>query len=248
MGRALSLPISLFMSETKIEKKKKSKKVWSIIGYVACGLIFLFVAYELVIRFTNNELYLFGIRSDVVLTDSMSYKNEDPEIQEFLKGHDDQLQVGDLIYSVRITESTELNVYDKVMFIHPDTGKLTTHRIVRIFTRDGVTRYTIRADTANEASYDGAFTREMLKAKVVGQVPWVGRILQFLQSFWGTLLLVGVIIIILLYDFLSSSESSSKKKKQSEAIEAEASLSEPSIESATKEESKEERGTKNEDE
>ena len=200
-----------------VETPKKKHKIGGIISTIACILIFLFVGYELAVKFSHNSIYLFGVRSDVVLTDSMSYKNEDPEVQSFLQGRNDQLQVGDLTYSVKIDEKTELNVYDKVMFIHPDTGKMTTHRIVAIDHTYAEPRYVIRADTANAASYDGAFPRKDLTAKVVGYVPWVGHIVNFLQSFWGILLLIGTAIIVIVYNVLIDLKFFKAKDKEAKS-------------------------------
>ena len=203
------------MSEKGLRKDKKKAKAFDIITITVSLLLFLFISYEIAIKVSGNSLYLFGIRSDIVVSDSMSYKNEDEDIQSFLKGHDDQFAKGDLIYSVKIDDSTELNIYDCVMFANPDNGKLTTHRIVDIIERDGSTRYLLRADSANSSSSDGVFPRSMLIAKKVGAIPKIGYLLAFFQSFYGMAFGVGVIFILLLLDyFLGKAKKTDGKEKE----------------------------------
>ena len=198
------------------DKKKNKIKISSIILYSICGLLFLVAAYGIAIKISNNSLYLFGVRSDAVLSDSMSYKNEDPEVQEFLEGHDNQLQVGDLVYSEKVTDNSELDVYDIVIFIHQDTGKQTIHRIVDIVSGekylDHQPRYVIRADTANHESIDGIYSRQEILAKYKSKIPFLGNIVKFFNSIFGTILIVGLIIILLTYDFLASNYVNDKKK------------------------------------
>lgn len=204
------------------EKKKRSFKISNIILNAICILIFAFVAYELVIKFTNNSIYLFGVRSDVVLSDSMSYKNKEPEIQTFLEGHDDQLQVGDLVYSEKVTEKTELNVYDIVIFKNKDSDLVTIHRIVEIKDgkdyADGKIRYVIRADTANYYSTDGAYTQEEILARYKSKIPWVGHIHNFFTSIFGIILEVGIVIIILVYEFLDDKFFKNKEIEENKEV------------------------------
>ena len=192
------------MEDNKTKNKKKVKVV-NIILNAICVLIFVFAAYELILKFTNNSIYLFGVRSDVVLTNSMSYKNEDPRIQSFLEGHDDQLQRGDLVFSTKVKKDTELKVYDIVLFINKDNNKLTIHRIVEIKDGhdyiDGQPRYLIRADTANTGSHDGVYKHDEIIAKYKSKIPVVGYIHNFLTSIFGIILEVGVIVLIVLYQY-----------------------------------------------
>ncbi len=217
MEGAATAPSLAFMGEKELPKDKKKARAFDIITIVISSLLFLFIAYEIAIKISGNSLYLFGIRSDIVVSDSMSYKNEDEDVQSFLEGHDDQFSKGDVIYSVKIDENTALNIYDCVMFSNPDNGKLTTHRIVNIVERDGESRYILRADSANLSSSDGAFPRSMLIAKKVGAFPKIGYLLAFLQSFYGMAFGVGVIVILILLDYFLGKE----KKKKSEGKEDE---------------------------
>ena len=107
---------------------KRAKKVGRIIGYVLVGGLFVFVAVELIYKFTKTPFYVFNTRYDVVLTDSMSKKNE--KYEEFLKDTK-QIQAFDFVVSKRITDKTKLNVLDVVIFDNPSIGT-DMHRIVDI--------------------------------------------------------------------------------------------------------------------
>lgn len=189
--------------EVKPKKKFNFNKFFDIFCWVMSGLVMLFVIYGLTLKFTGNDIYLFGLRVDVVTSESMAYVNEDPEVQAFLEGHTDQFQKGDLLFSKKITVDTELKVYDLVMFNNIETGRLTTHRIVRIYQdTNGETKYVIRADTANHESYDGAYTRKFLVAKVEGIAAGIGHVFQFFTSIFGFILLAGLIFILFITDYL----------------------------------------------
>ena len=187
-------------------KQKKTIKPVNIILNAICILIFVFAAYELIVKFTSNSIYLFGVRSDVVLSDSMSYKNEDEDVQTFLEGHDDQIQKGDLVYSEKVTDKTVLNVYDIVVFKNRDNNLLTIHRIVEMKDGsayiDGKPRYLIRADTANMGSHDGLYSQKEIIARYKYKIPKIGYVNHFLTSIFGIILEVGIIIIIIVYQFL----------------------------------------------
>lgn len=201
---------------------KKKIRISNIILDTIAILVFVFAAYELLVKFTNNSIYLFGVRSDVVLSDSMSYVNEDPRVQSFLEGHNDQLQKGDLVYSTKVTAKTELNVYDIVVFTNKDNNKQTIHRIVQIKDgsqyADGQPRYIIRADSANFGSHDGAYTRDEIHAKFKSRTPFVGYIMNFFTSIFGIVLEVGVIVLIVLYQYFNDKYFNKKQIVNEETI------------------------------
>ena len=112
-----------------MEKTKKSRKrlIIDIVCYTLLGICFLFALIGVLLKFSGNRFNLFGYRFDVVLTDSMSSKN--PKWEDFLKGHDNQIQAFDLVVSKDVTSPKELAVYDIVLFENKQVG-LDMHRIV----------------------------------------------------------------------------------------------------------------------
>ena len=187
----------------------------------------MFAVYELIIKFTNNSIYLFGVRSDVVLSNSMSYVNkEDKKVQTFLEGHNTRLHKGDLVYSEKVTSKTELKVYDIVLFKNRDNNKITIHRIVEIKDGskyyDGQERYIIRADTASYGSNDGAYLHKEIIARYKAKIPGIGYVHHFLTSIYGVILEVGIIAIIIAYQFLDDKYFKKNKeltaKQESEEV------------------------------
>ena len=110
----------------KIEKKKIGKRVWDIVSTTLVVILFIFVAILIYMKFSGRTIYFFGYRFDVVMTDSMSEKNE--EYAEFLKGHD-QIQPMDVVISQELNDDVPLDVYDVVIYKDPTIGT-NMHRIV----------------------------------------------------------------------------------------------------------------------
>ena len=104
------------------------KKVGKILGYSLVGFVFALIAIGMGYKFAKKPFYFYNSRADVVLTDSMSAKNE--KYKDFLKDTK-QIQAFDFVVSERITKSTKLKVYDVVIFDNPDIG-IDMHRIVDI--------------------------------------------------------------------------------------------------------------------
>ena len=113
----------------KLQKFFSHRKIVSkILGYSLVGFVFALIAIGMFYKFAKKPFYFYNTRADVVLTDSMSTKNE--KYQEFLKGTK-QIQAFDFVLSERITDKTKLKVYDVVVFDNPDIG-IDMHRIVDI--------------------------------------------------------------------------------------------------------------------
>ena len=109
----------------------KIKRIRVILGTISF-YIFLagFVAISIiasVYKNQGNSFYFFNNRFDVVLSGSMSIKNA--KHLDFLEGHDDQIQINDLVISSKIDNETKLEVYDIVIFHSKDFGN-NMHRIV----------------------------------------------------------------------------------------------------------------------
>ena len=109
---------------------KKKKLVVNIVFYAVIALIYGFAAFLLITKFNKGTVYLFNTRFDVVLTDSMSEKNE--AHLDFLEGTE-QIQAFDVVKSEKINDKTEIKEKDVVLFTNPDMNDATVmHRVVRV--------------------------------------------------------------------------------------------------------------------
>ncbi len=109
----------------------KTKKIVSnIFFYLALAIIYGIAIFAIITKFTGGSLFIGNTRADVVLTDSMSEKNENH--LDFLEGTT-QIQRFDIVVSQKIDDNTELNVKDCVLFKNPNMGnKTVVHRIINI--------------------------------------------------------------------------------------------------------------------
>ena len=114
----------------KLEKITKIKKLLQNIEFfLFAGLIFFVIGIGVVNKITSNRFYFFGNRFDVVLTDSMSSKNENH--LDFLEGYDNQIQKFDFVVSEKITKKTKIDIHDIVLFNNPPIGT-DMHRVIDI--------------------------------------------------------------------------------------------------------------------
>ena len=116
-------------------KPKTKKIIINVAFYLALVLIYSITIFSLINRFNNETIYLGNTRVDVVLTDSMSERNE--KHADFLEDTT-QIQPFDMVVSKKINDDTELNIKDCVLFKNPKlNNKLVVHRIINI-THEGV--------------------------------------------------------------------------------------------------------------
>lgn len=114
-----------------IETKQKSKKILGILSYVLVFLLFICSLLCLIARFNGAKFSLFGNRYDVVLTDSMSYKNE--VYADYLANDNNQFNRFDLAISRKLPSPEELKEHDVVIYTDRSIGT-NMHRIVEINT------------------------------------------------------------------------------------------------------------------
>lgn len=125
-------------NENLSSKKTKTKKgkIFDIVSWAVVLLIFAFSLSLVITRKADGRAEVFGHRYDVVLRNSMSYRNS--EHAEFLKGTQ-QIQKMDVVRSKPVDKHSKLKVKDVVLFKDPRVGT-NMHRIVdtRLLTQDEV--------------------------------------------------------------------------------------------------------------
>lgn len=199
-----------------IKKDKKNKAKASDIVLTITGTILLTITAVLVIaKFINKDQLVFGVRSDVVLTDSMSTINDEVKEEYVENGWTNQLAVHDWIFTTKVNDENDIQIGDIVTYNNPIAG-VTTHRIIDIKEYFGVKYYTIRADGAKKSDRDGDFKFDAIIGKVTHNAGQFGQVIYFLQTIYGTILLVGLAIICFLYSFFSDAIEKKQKTKKIE--------------------------------
>lgn len=141
---------------------KAKRIIANIAFYLVLAIIYGFAIFAVATKFTNGTIYLFNSRTDVVLTDSMSVRNENHA--EYLSDTT-QIQPFDMVVSQKITDDTELKEKDCVLFRSPNYhNELVVHRIVHVY-EEGIQ---FKINNANKTTFvkEDVFTL----AKVDGEV------------------------------------------------------------------------------
>ncbi len=169
-------------------KDKKGKggflKFFSILGNVLFVLLLLIMAilsfFLIQSRIAGGVPEVAGYQMYIVLSGSMS-----PEFD-----------TGSLAF-VQEVDTGELAVGDIITYrSRADSDSLTTHRIVDIMRNDSV-QFVTRGD-ANNVNDPNPVLAENVVGRVTGSVPYVGYVLDFVQTRQGLILLIfvpGVLII-----------------------------------------------------
>jgi len=188
-------------------KKSGITKFFSIIGNIVfIGLLLMMAVLSFFLiqsRISGGVPQVAGYQMYIVLSGSMS-----PEFD-----------TGSLAF-VRETSPMEIVVGDIITFRrHPGSDSLTTHRVVEVIREDGL-RFVTRGD-ANNVNDPNPVPAENIVGRVTGSVPYVGYILDFVQTRQGLILLIfvpGVLIIVFelgkILSYLKQGESSKKKKSK----------------------------------
>ncbi|GEM_PF-227254 len=172
-------------SKRKKESKSKSSRIFTIIGNIMFVILLLIMAalsfFLIQSRITGGVPEIGGYQMYIVLSGSMS-----PEFD-----------TGSLAF-VRETDPDELKSGDIITFrsvANPDS--LTTHRIVEVMDDEGL-KFVTRGD-ANNVNDPNPVPAENVVGKVSGTVPYVGYLMNFVQTSQGLVLLIfvpGVLIIV----------------------------------------------------
>lgn len=184
-------------NEGQYENKKNTKSrkavkiIFNVLFYLVMVVFIAVLIFSFVQKIAGNDSYLFfGLKGMIVQTGSMSFKYD----AEFLEGHDNQLKVDDLVFTRRIEEDEEIEIYDIVTFKLGDATVI--HRVVdiQIDSVTGQKLYITRGDATPEN--DSAKTREQLTGIYVFSLGQFGVAIKFLQSVYGIIALIACIAIL----------------------------------------------------
>ena len=104
-------------------KRKVVLTILSTIGWAVIGLLFLVASVNLIDKVTKYSFPFFGLRANVILSESMAYdKSHNTEQYEF-----HQLQVNDVVVTYQCSYD-DINVGDIV--IYNSAAGLICHRVI----------------------------------------------------------------------------------------------------------------------
>lgn len=173
-----------------MNQKEKKKRVWKsllrVLLLAVCGMVVGLNLYQLnANRLVGNQLPMpLGYGATVVLSGSME--------PEFYKG--------DLIF---VKETADYGENDIVVF--QEGNILVVHRIIEIHEEEIITK----GDANNVA--DKPITKEVIKGKVIGCIPFIGEIVNWIKTPLGTLLVAAAAIALV--------EIPHRREKQRDEIE-----------------------------
>jgi len=194
-------------------KKKKSrgrfKGFFSIFGNVVFVVLLLVMAglsfFLIQSRVTGGVPQVAGYQMYIVLSGSMSPEFDTGSLVFVREKEPEQLVVGDIITFRSIND--------------PDS--LTTHRIVEVQRDDGL-RFITRGD-ANNVNDPNPVPADNVVGLVTGDVPYVGYLLNFVQTPQGLVLLIfvpGVLIILFelnkIVRYLTQGNNGKKNKRDND--------------------------------
>ncbi len=201
--------------EQKPEKRGRSKKrksggsglskFLSVFGNVVFVLLLLLMAtlsfFLIQSRVSGGVPQVAGYQMYIVLSGSMSPEFDTGSLAFVREVETDQLGIGDII-----TYRSQAG-----------SDSLTTHRIVEVQRNDS-TRFITRGD-ANTVNDPNPVLAENVVGEVRGSVPYIGYLLNFVQTRQGLILLIFVPgVLIILYElgkimkYLTGGENGKKKK------------------------------------
>lgn len=183
--------------EKRKQKEKTIKKTVSIIIYIIIIPLLVYNISLMIQAVTNPSKTpnFFGIKTYTIVSGSM-----EPE-----------LQIGDIVIVKELNES-DIQVGDIISFRQGQS--VVTHRIVEIKKNDEKQTYVTQGDNNNvedkeETEYD------MIEGKLVGKIPFLGKISQLLQ---GKITVVIIALITYIYYAHSSKINRIKNRRKAKRL------------------------------
>lgn len=171
----------LYTKEAIEKRKDKAKRIRTVISIIAYILIIPLLIYNIsliaqaVINPDKTPSFL-GIKTYTIISGSM-----EPAIK-----------VGDIII-VKDTQGNDLKINDVISFRQGQT--VVTHRIVEIQEKDGEKLYITKGDN-NNIEDSGEALYSQIEGKVIGRIPFLGRISRMLQ---GKVMMIVIALMAYIY-------------------------------------------------
>lgn len=182
--------------EDSIRKRKKRANTFGKILYI----ILIILIYNLVlvgISFISKHDFngFFGYKAYNITTNSM-----EPNIN-----------IGDIIIVKNVKKEDSLKTGDIISF--RKNGEIITHRIIDIIETNGEKRYITKGDNNNIPDLEKLSFSQIEGIKVIS-IPYLGRIVEFLENQIIFLILILIILIIYLYRLNKTEKSELRREKR----------------------------------
>ena len=184
--------------EDSIRKRKKRANTLGKILYI----ILIILIYNLVlvgISFISKHDFngFFGYKAYNITTNSM-----EPTIN-----------IGDIIIVKKVNNEDKLKNGDIISFRKND--EVVTHRIIDITETNGEKRYITKGDNNNIPDLEKLSFSQIEGVKVIS-IPYLGRIVEFLENQIIFLIVILIILIIYLYRLNKTEKSELRRQKRRE--------------------------------
>lgn len=166
------------------------KKICNIASSIIVAALLILVAFLIMSK------PLFGIEIKAVATGSM-----EPD-----------LPVGSLIV-IKPTSYEDIEVGDDITFSRNDSSVPVTHRV--IYKSDTAKEFITQGIANNTA--DSPISYENVKGKVVFQIPFLGYIILYINTFSGKLFCIGLILVLLVVSILTGRKSTKPESKDNKS-------------------------------
>lgn len=188
------------------EKPKSRSTALTVVGVILC-IVFIpiiIINLTLIVKTYTQPDHIpdvFGIKPVICLSGSMS-----PEFN-----------AGDLIFIKKVDTST---LEEGDVICYQSEGKAVTHRIMKVVTEDGETKYITRGD-ANNAEDRLTVSQKDVEGQYMGtKVAGLGNGAMFMQSTTGMIVfIICPLVLFILYDIIR--RKFTRKKETSEAAKLE---------------------------
>lgn len=173
------------------------KRIGNIAFFSIAGLLILYFVISTIDINTNYSFSPFGLRSSVIVSESMAYRN--PE-NTYLTEDMHQIQKNDLIITSNYKSYNDIKLYD--VLTYKSGNVLICHRVVNTYEQDGKQFIVTRGDSNN--ADDTPIEYSSVKGKVIAVAPQLGAVALFLQSPYVTLAIFGSLFFFFLAWFIFS--------------------------------------------
>ena len=195
----------LYTEDAINRRRKKAQAFKKNVAIIAYSLIIILLVYNIslmvqaVVNPTKTPSF-FGIKTYTIVSGSM-----EPDIH-----------VGDIVIT-KDADKDELHEGNIISFRQGQT--VITHRIIKVTETEGGQIYTTKGDY-NNVEDKTEINLEMIEGKVVGRIPFLGKISKMLQ---GKIAIIVILLMVYIYYSRSSRKNRIKNRRKAKRLKYEES-------------------------